>query len=190
MPTPRPLWLPPAEIKNQLSPIQTHWLTRPGALTEGLRALGTIKLNVNREYVDTLGADEAVLVQGQPKATVWAREIIIKVDSVPCMVARSVCHLADASDAWREIRDLGVKPLAELLYHDPAVTRDPFFISFAHASLPIYAAVSYYLGQPAPVDTCVARSSVFWLAEKPLLVSECFLPEFWTLLAKKVDPYQ
>lgn len=121
-------------------------------------------------------------------APVWAREITIAVDGLPCMIARSVCLLEDSTRTWRAIRDLGTQPLADILYHDPAVSRGPFFISFPVSQQPIFEAVSHALAQatqPQIPKKLKARSSVFWLADQPLLVSECFLPEFWALIRQQ-----
>jgi len=186
VPASHPHWYHPAQLEKHIKPEVYYWLTRPGALTSGLREIGPLCLSINREYDDVLGEDEAALMGCRTGAAVWAREITIAVSGQPCMVARSVCLRADSTGTWQAIRDLGTQPLADILYHDPAVSRGPFFICLPVNPQPIFAAVSHALTQEAApaqmTENLKARSSVFWRAEHPLLVSECFLPAFWTLI--------
>ena len=73
------------------------------------------------------------------------------------------------------LRELNSKPLGALLFNDPSMTRAPVESSYANAS-----------ALAVPETLCDGdvflwgRRSVFCLDQKPLLVSEVFLPGFGT----------
>lgn len=86
------------------------------------------------------------------------------------------------------MRHLQTRPLADMLYHDPEVTRSSFYTSQLHAQQPLYETVQSALAERCPkADELVARCSVFWRYDEPLLVAECFLPDFWTLAQQDGD---
>ena len=166
----------------QASPVQARWLQRPGALTAGLRQLGHVTLVVLDERAGTLPQDEAWLLDLIAQHPVWIREIMMSIGNVPSVVARSITPLDASTQQWAGMRSLQTRPLADMLYHDPHITRSPFRTSQLHAEQPLYQTVRHALPDTCPpAQTLLARSSTFWLNNQPLMVSECFLPGFWTL---------
>jgi len=163
-----------------LTPHQKFWLFRPGALTAGLRRLGHLELRVEREKVDGLRADEAWMLARPARSEIWLREICMSIDGTDCVFARSFTPLAASHALWQGMRRLRTRPLADMLYHDPQITRSPFFVCRLHRQHPLYRTMRQHLGSGCPVPTSVfARSSVFWRLGQPLLVAEAFLPQFW-----------
>lgn len=180
-------------------PKQKHWLTRPGPLTQGLRRFGNLDLTVLRETIDQPLADEKVALEIADKAPVWIREVSISINGVPCVVARSLTDLVSSRGRWRGIRQLGTRPLADLLYDEPSVLRSPFQYTRLGSGigsrmgsphgLQQALRVSQALGlTPAFLHTLFARRSLFVRHGKKLLVSECFLPAFWQLILQKTTP--
>lgn len=164
---------------------QKYWLFRPGALTAGLRKLGTVQLQVAREHADGLHPAEAWMLRLAPRHPVWVREIIMSIDGINTVYARSFTPLHASHGLWQGMRRLRTRPLADMLYHNPQITRSGFAACRLHAQQPLYQTGRHILGglcPPAP--TMLGRCSVFWRAGEPLLVAECFLPEFWTLAAQ------
>lgn len=164
---------------------QSYWLFRPHALTTGLRRVGALDLQVVREYAGGLRPDESWMLGLPPRHPIWVREIIMSLDGVPSVFARSFTPLRASHGTWQGIRRLRTRPLADMLYHDSQVTRSRFAVQRLKPWQTLYDSVRLRLKDdcPAPHQMLV-RCSVFWRDKQPLLVSECFLPDFWTLERK------
>ena len=167
-----------------LTPLQKHWLQRPGALTGGLRQLGRLDLRVIREYGCGAPADEATSLQLPTRAPVWVREIVMAIDGTDVVAARSLTPLAASHSVWQGIRRLMARPLADMLYHDRTITRSPFAICRLRSPVALQAALRLQDPVQAARNDLLARRSVFWRYGQPLMVAECFLPAFWTKAVK------
>jgi chorismate lyase len=161
---------------------QKYWLFRSGALTTGLRKLGPLQLRVVREHAHGLLPSEAWMVAQAPRSPIWIREIIMSIDGVDSVFARSFTPLNASHGLWQGMRRLRTRPLADMLYHDPQITRSRFFSCRLTDQHPLYRCARNMLGAQCPcARTMLARCSVFWRLGEPLLVAECFLPEFWSV---------
>ena len=171
---------PPASLQFR----QKQWLMRPGPLTAGLRALGTLKLRVLREFSDGLTRDEARCLQKPVRSPVWVREVVMSIDGVDCVVARSLTPLGASHGVWQGMRRLRSRPLADILYHERSITRSAFQVARVKQPIPLHRTAQHVLrsnhSQNKPV-ALLARRSVFWRESYPLLVAECFLPAFWLI---------
>jgi len=173
-------WL--AHAPAILSPAQRHWLFRPGALTAGLRQVGQVRLRVLAEYADGAPDDEARAMHIAPGSPVWVREVLMSVNGVDSVPARSLTPLTASHGAWQGMRRLLTRPLADMLYHDSTVIRSPFACRRLASPVPFYATAS---GALAPerhareAGRIWARRSVFWRQGQPLLLAEAFQPGFW-----------
>ncbi|NYT60887.1 chorismate lyase [Alcaligenaceae bacterium] len=164
---------------------QKYWLFRPGALTAGLRKVGNVQLSVVREQVQGLHPHEAWMLQRQARTPIWVREITMSISGTPSVFARSFTPLAASHGLWQGMRRLRTRPLADMLYHDAQITRSHFFSCRLKDQQPLYRSARRLLGAQCPPAHCMlARCSVFWRLGEPLLVAECFLPEFWPLAAR------
>lgn len=182
-------WL--ASAPPTLSAIQRHWLFRPGALTAGLRQIGPVHLRVLAEYADGAAADEAQALRIAPGAPVWVREVLMSVDGIDSVPARSLTPLRASRGAWQGMRRLLTRPLADMLYHDSSVIRSPFACRRLAQPLPFHATAAAVLaanGRTQDASRLWARRSVFWRLGQPLLVAECFLPDFWRLMTGRQTP--
>lgn len=182
-------WLP-AQQGSQYGRLPAYWLTRPGALTAGLRKLGHLTLSVLKEYQEQLSPTEAWQLElpAQQPTSIWVREIYMCIDATPMVVARSFTTTEAAQGPWQGIRGLGQRPLADMLYHDPDIRRGPFWVCHLTPEQPLYATLHQRFGPQTDTllgdEPLYARCSTFWHQGQPLLVSECFLPEFWPLAQK------
>lgn len=168
-----------------LSRQQKYWLFRPGALTAGLRRLGSVQLRVVREHAAGLPPAEAWMLDRPVRSPVWVREIIMSIDGVNSVFARSFTPLAASHGLWQGMRRLRTRPLADMLYHDAQITRSGFLACRLREQRPLYRSARRMLGgQCPPANSMLARCSVFWRSGQPLLVAECFLPDFWPLAAR------
>ncbi|GAA4326694.1 chorismate lyase [Pigmentiphaga soli] len=171
-----------ATLPPSLPSLYKTWLLRPGALTAGLRGLGPVRLRVLREHAGGVPVDEAQAMGLAPGTPVWLREIVMSVDGVDCVAARSLAPLPASHGVWKGMRRLRTRPLADMLYHDRSVRRSAFACVRIRPAIALYAVVRRVLPE-APPGGPWARRSVFWRGGQPLLVAECFLPAFWTLAA-------
>jgi chorismate--pyruvate lyase len=177
-----------------VSKLQREWLTRPGALTQGLRQLGTLRLRVLSERVCRASDDEAARLDLHPGSALWQREVCMSVEGVACVVAHSVASLTATQGHWQALRRLRNRPLADILYQDRTIVRSDFEFTTLALGMPLYQLSHLrelsHLSQlseaePALGQRVLARRSVFERAGQPLLVAEAFLPAFW-ILAKKI----
>lgn len=167
-----------AQTPPRCSPEQRFWLTRPGALTTGLRLLGSFELAVIAEHVETSKAEDHTLMGSEP---MWCREVLMLINGTPCVLARSVTPLQSSWGVWQGLRRLGGRPLADLLYHDPGIIRSVFEVSRIGRAHGLFASLCRSRVEISGDPVLFARRSVFRRATQPLLVSECFLPAFWAL---------
>jgi len=169
-------WLTnPAPCASQLS---RQWLTRQGALTNGLRQLGELQLRVISEQVCRATPPEAHRLGLHSGHALWQREVCMSIDGVACVVAHSVAPLNAAHGHWQALKRLHSRPLADILYGDRAIVRSAFEFSTLRLGMPLYALAQEDSVAGARV---LARRSVFVRANQPLLVAEAFLPSFWTI---------
>lgn len=154
---------------------------RPGALTAGLRQLGKMDLRVLSEYAQGVPLDEARAMGLSVMSPVWVREILMSVDGVDSVVARSLTPLQASHGVWQGMRRLRTRPLADMLYHDRSIKRSPFACRRLASPVPFYA-TARAVQQDTDAGALWARRSTFWRYGQPLLVAECFLPGFWRLL--------
>ncbi|OZI35799.1 chorismate--pyruvate lyase [Bordetella genomosp. 1] len=179
-----PGWL--ADCPPVCDALMRHWLTRPGALTAGLRQVGQVRLRVTGEYAEGARPDEARAMHIAPGTPVWVREVLMSVNGVDSVPARSLAPLAASHGAWQGMRRLSTRPLADMLYHDRTVTRSPFAVRRLAPPVPFFRAIAGWLAPEHGAHAAQqlwARRSVFWRMGQPLLVAECFLPGFWPVAA-------
>ncbi|MCD8564380.1 MAG: chorismate lyase [Burkholderiaceae bacterium] len=185
--TPKPTVLL-AHWSKQVDPLADriirHWLTRPGALTAGLRELGELNLRVVRQGTVPPKVDEQAAIGLPEQRCVHAREICMSINGTDCVVARSVVGIRASRGHWQAIGRLGRRPLADILYDDRRVSRSAFETARIRMPHPLARLASITNHTPATGKnlTYWARRSVFWRGGEPLLVSECFLPTFWEIV--------
>ena len=161
-----------------LSATQKRWLMRRGALTSALRQIGTLELRVLTEQVRSLSREDSHLLGLPSGKPVWVREIVMRIDGIECIVARSVTPLRASHGVWQGIRRLRTRPLADMLYHDASIRRSDFEVARLMRRSALFQTVRRNLANKATLPL-LARRSVFWRSGQPLLVAECFLPAFW-----------
>jgi chorismate--pyruvate lyase len=173
---------------SSLTDAQKDWLTRGGSLTAHLRTLGAVTVEVTREAVDIPWHDEARALELTPRKPVWAREVALKVDGVPFVVAHSIVPLAHSTGVWQSMRRLRTRPLAELLYSDSSVSRSALASRRVTARHPLHRLASAQSDEQP--HTLVARRSVFKRHDAPLMVTECMLDALWAKLATMHDRHR
>jgi chorismate--pyruvate lyase len=162
-------------ILGQVSENLGPWLSDDGSLTRKLIALSKdqFEVQVLQQDVSTPMASEAKALKITPNTPVMIREVVLKGRGRPWIFARSILPMTTMTGRLAGLRNLSNQPLGELLFQDPSMTREPLETAYLPARV---------LSVPAPLaagdDRLWARRSVFFLDQKPLLVTEVFLSEF------------
>lgn len=92
----------------------------------------------------------------------------------PWVYARSVIPMRTLSGTGRQLLRLGSRPLGAFLFANREVTRGPMEIACVHSDEMIYDEITAGLGFEQ--EMVWGRRSIFRFGQKPLLVSEFFLP--------------
>ncbi|URI08913.1 chorismate lyase [Aquincola tertiaricarbonis] len=158
-----------------------HWQRAPGSLTQRLFAWGgEVRVQRLRQQVAPLLPGEAADLGLAPGTRCLVREVVLHVGDAPVVWARSVAPHAALSGPWKALVGLGTRPLAALLFDDPAVSRTPLRPQWHPRGSRWHQradeAWRTVAGQPWPASVVAARSSVFWRRGMPLRVFEAFSP--------------
>lgn len=161
--------------QNQVPNAWYNWLFDRGSLTARLIAASENQFSVDvlRQYEAVPNASEAAALKIPTNTPVFIRQVTLSGKGKPWVFARSVLPLSTLTGRLTSLRRLESQPLGALLFNDPSMTRAPVEISYSYAS-----------ALAVPDIVCDGdiflwgRRSVFCLDQKPLLVSEMFLPGF------------
>lgn len=150
------------------------WLTDRGSLTERI-TMHYSQFNLRRlaQNFQRPTRDERREIGMREHELAVVREVILRDGETPLIFAHSVVARRDLRGAWRGLSRLGQRPLAEMLFHDPTVTRLPMEYKKIDARHPLYRRAKQVIAFDA--NTLWARRSVFWKRGRPLLVTEIFL---------------
>lgn len=164
-----------------------RWVGAAGSLSARLAGAGrTFTVQVMAQGRQPLRPDEARALGLAGERVGYVREVVLRVDSVALVFARSVTAHHHSLGPWRAIRGLGTRPLADVLFkRASAITRRPLeFAELRPASglrRDVGHAWQIATGQQPASRVLPARRSVFVRRGAPLLVMEVFAPpiSFW-----------
>lgn len=161
-------WTPAPPHPTTLRPLR-----QPGSLTARLARNGRISVDVLSSGWDRAGADEAAAL-GLPRAgmRIFVRQVCVRRDGQPAVLARSYTTLRGIQGPWKGLRQLGRRPLASLLWTDPLIRRGPF----EYTRLAAGHQLSRRLGLAKALP---ARRSCFWRDGEALVVLESFAGLPW-----------
>ena len=156
-----------------------HWLQASGSLSARLAATGQhFSVQVLTQGRQPLTLDEAHALGLAGRRLGYAREVVLRVDGQALVFARSVCAHADSLGAWRAVRGLGHRPLADVLFKRSGISRAPL----AYCQLPRQSPLQRHVascwktatGTALDHPALPARRSVFTRRGAALLVMEVF----------------
>ncbi|HSC66847.1 MAG TPA: chorismate lyase [Cellvibrio sp.] len=175
-PSPALSWRP---LRAIVRPQRPHpqlqdWLLDSGSLTARLIAKsdGQFRVRVLRQFIGVPRLDERQILGMQRSTLALVREVILYGEDQPWVFARSLLPLASLTGSLRHLRKQNNRPLGAFLFSQPQLTRSP--IALARISRDH----TYVPGELMGAEPLWGRRSVFYLEQKPLLVSEVFLPAF------------
>lgn len=178
----RQCWYRRHQLFNQsLDKILIPWLFDSSSLTARIIRLcdGNFSVQVLSQHWQKMSAEEAsaMSLPGVPSALV--RKVLLCCDEQPLVYARTVIPVTTIQGPQRRYANMGNRPLGAMLFADRTMRREAVQI----AKLPVNNEIYRYTESK---ESIWGRRSVFRVSEKPILVSEYFLPELIQLeFAKK-----
>jgi chorismate--pyruvate lyase len=152
------------------------WLLDKGSLTRRLK-----KHNQHGFSVDLLGnswikplIDESLSLRLPLNELSYQREVRLMDGKRANVYARTVVPRATYMHMQHRFNQLGNKPLGEVLFTDPTVSRGPIEIACLKPGQWLYEMA--LLEETVRPDVLWGRRSQFYIAGKALLVNEIFLP--------------
>jgi chorismate lyase len=151
------------------------WLAWRGSLTWRIRARASdFHVQVLRQAPRMPNADEYERLKQPAHRLALVREVLLHAGGRPVVLAHSIAAWRDLRGPWRSLRGLGNRPLAEALFTDPLVRREPLEYARIDRRHPLWKQARRELGRELPA--LVARRSRFTKRRRALLVTEVFLP--------------
>ena len=173
--------LPIGSLTQWQSETQTHtcsekiqsWLYDHNSLTLKLESLSKrfkvcvqqqIKVHSSKQLSGYFDNENAILV----------REVLLYIDNTPVIFAQTEIPISTLTDDQITLSEIGDSSLGKILFQDPSMLRGQIEVTSFCANSPIHDFCQSI--NQATQDTLWARRSLFYLDNKPLLVSELFLP--------------
>lgn len=156
---------------------QTPWLVATGSLTQRLQQVCQRDFKVQVLKHEFIAAPEFACedLVIQPKEPVLQREVLLCDGEEPLVFACSLLPEAALQERYQELRELGSRPLGHWIFSEPILKRQTMLF----AELPSRAALFQNLNKLTEASL-LGRKTLFVGANKPLLVSEFFLPALKT----------
>lgn len=162
------------------------WLRDHGSLTQRIQQrCENFVVQPVHSGLAHIAFDEAALLGIAPHKLAYSREVFLHADGHPVVFAHSTCAYPHLRGAWKAMRGLGNRSLGSLLFTHPLVIRQPLHYKALHTHHPLFRSAAKVLTDVP--DRLWARRSLFYLHDAPLLVTEVFLPQIFTLGLGSVD---
>ncbi|MBM6550595.1 chorismate--pyruvate lyase family protein [Marinomonas ostreistagni] len=141
------------------------WLTTQHSITAKLRHIGELSVDVIEDRWQAPSPRERTRLQLKPREMARVRTVILRVNDVPVVYARSIIPARSIKGSWRYLPHLDNRPLGGYVYKAKALRRSPTEITQLPAGL---------------IENCDqalwARRSIFQQYGPGILVNEAFYP--------------
>ncbi len=168
---------------------QNKWLTRlrlhnttlsgllfhTGSLTRYIedKCNSTLQVELKSESWQQPLAEETSKLNLSGNEQAFVRESWLKTDGEYLIYARSIVPRDTYEQFSTPLKELGTRPLGELLFSDTSSYRAEMRYARVPGDCPLFNATLDHNDSKQPLW---ARQSLFYLKEKPLLILEVFLP--------------
>lgn len=170
------LWRLPRTVSqvNRPAPALWYWLLDPASLTQRLQTVcGEFRVEVLRSSWLRPTLDELRALNLRPGQRALVREVHLLCDGRPWVFARTVIPRETLAGKYRRLTRLGNRSLGAVLFADNTMRRDQVHVARLTPAHKLYAcATSSLTSRPKHLW---GRRSLFYLRERPLLLSEIFL---------------
>ena len=170
-------WFKPGHIScRRLNPEVLSWLLDQGSLTRRLisHCRGQFSVQVLNESWQKADINEAKLLGIPDRQRVRNREVLLRCDNQVMVYARSIIPLKTLKGKHSRLRYLGDRPLGAYLFANPGLKRMHQHLAKISRSDALFNIV--LSASDKQCDHIWGRRSMFVIDQKPLLVSEFFLP--------------
>lgn len=162
--------------KLSLSYRSLQYLQSEGSTTQWMQAFcgERYRIEVTQQAWNKPLLSEAKALATASHHYMWTRRVVIYGNETPWMLGRTIIPRMSLRGAFRLVQTLGTRSIGEFLFKQKNLQRSPFVYALANTAWlsqlwPEYSAV---LSEPVYL-----RRSIFWVANKPLLLTEAFLPQ-------------
>lgn len=165
-------------------PTQLHsWLQDETSMTQRLRRFcgEQFQVQVLSQQWQIPLRDEIQQLSLPLRQYARVRQVYLCCQHQPWLFGRTVIPPATLNGKYRYLKWLNNRPLGSVLFAHHSLQRSELQITCLRQEEPLYTLATQNLGN-APRLLC-ARRSVFYLEQKPLLVTEVFLPKMLRALA-------
>lgn len=154
------------------------WLLDTASLTLRLQQLcpGRFRVRLLSQSWGRPFENEARVLEMKHGSLALIRQVQLLCGEQPWVYARTIMPVSSLCGRLQRLAHLGTRPLGGMLFADPGMERGDVELARLGAGQAMHAAATFHLA-PRPAEIW-GRRTVFRLADKPLLVSEIFLPEF------------
>ena len=151
------------------------WLFDASSLTARLirYSSGDFRVELLSQEIRRPERDEAQTLGIAEHRFALIRQVHLCFGNQVVVYARTVIPLSTLTGAERSYGNLGNRPLGAMLFTDRSMRRDEVMVTKLSADNPLYKKTG------AKDDAIWGRRSVFYVGDKPLLVSEYYLPELF-----------
>ena len=163
-------------LRTRVPADRLGWLLDTESLTHRVRQAcgGLFRVRVLDQGWGRPLRSEARVLQLRGGERCLVREVQLLCDERPWVFARTIIPATTLTGPQLRLMRLGSRPLGAVLFADPSMRRGAVQIAAITARHGMFARATRELKQrPAQIW---GRRSVFRVADKPLLVSEIFLP--------------
>jgi len=172
----RAIWRPSRTVPRAERPavLLWDWLLDPASLTQRLQAVcGEFRVVVLRNTWARPTLDELRALGLRVGQRALIREVCLLCDGQPWVFARTVIPRETLAGKYRRLTRLGNRSLGAVLFADNTMRRDQVHVARLTPAHKLYAcATSSLTSKPKHLW---GRRSLFYLRERPLLLSEIFL---------------
>lgn len=172
-------WYPHREyLRSALPAGLAGWLLDPASLTQRLLQLcpDAFRVRLLSQQWGRPHADEARALGMRYDGQAMIRQVRLLCNERPWVYARTVIPATSMRGRLQRLAYLGTRPLGAMLFADPGMRRGIVELARIVPGQRLYADALQRPGTHAEIIW--GRRSVFRIADKPLLVSEVFLPGF------------
>jgi chorismate--pyruvate lyase len=171
------VWIPKRRILfGQVPATILHWLLDRASLTQRIvnACPGKFRVQVLAQDWTRPMSNEARALGMPGSGHALVRQVQLLCDEIPWVYARTVIPRTTLTGPERRLAHLRSKSLGATLFADPTMRRSEVQVARVTSRDRLHAVVTGYLDQSPEIIW--GRRSVFTLRNKPLLVSELFLP--------------
>lgn len=170
-------WRPAARwTRAELPEALRAWLLDPASLTQRIicACRGVFRVRVlSQSWCRPFLSEAKVLGLGAGRRAL-VRQVQLLCDEDPWVYARTIIPAATLTGRERRLARLRSRSLGAVLFSDPTMTRGETEIARLAPGNPLFALATR--GLEVRSSAIWGRRAVFRLTEKPLLVTEVFLP--------------